>query len=77
MKNIIRNTLLILSCCSSSAYAAVATGAGAEGGSFLLTLFIGFFALIIVFQLVPAVILFVGLLKGLFVRDHEVEKPLN
>ncbi len=74
MKNIIRNTLLILSC-SSSAYAAV--DAGAEGGSFLLTLFIGFFALIIVFQLVPAVILFVGLLKGLFLRDDKVEKPLN
>lgn len=75
MKNIIRNTLIILSCFSSAAYAA--TDAGTEGGSFLLTLFIGFFALIIVFQLVPAVILFFGMLKGLFLRDHKAEKHLN
>jgi hypothetical protein len=75
MKNIIRNTLIILSCFSSAAYAAV--DAGPEGGSFLLTLFIGFFALIIVFQLVPATILFFGMLKGLFQRDHKAEKHLN
>ena len=75
MKNMIRNTLMALSCFSSSAYAAVEPAA--EGGSFLLTLFIGFFALIIVFQLVPATILFVGMLKGLFMRDHKAEKHLN
>ncbi len=75
MKSIIRNTLIILSSFSSSAYAAAE--ASSEGGSFLLTLFIGFFALIIVFQLVPAVILFVGMLKGLFVRDANAEKHLN
>ena len=75
MKNIIRNTLLALFCFSSSVHAAGT--ADMEGGSFLLTLFIGFFALIIVFQLVPAVILFVGMLKGLFVRDTKAEKNLN
>jgi hypothetical protein len=75
MKNIIRNTLVIFSCFASSAFAAAETGT--EGGSFLLTLFIGFFALIVVFQLVPAVILFVGMLKGLFAREHKIEKPLN
>jgi len=39
-----------------------------------LTLFIGFFALIVVFQLVPAVLLFVGIVKGLFSREHRVEQ---
>ena len=75
MKSIIRNTLVALICFASPAFAA--TEAVGEGGSFLLTLFIGFFALIIVFQLVPATILFFGMLKSLFVRDHKVEKHLN
>ena len=75
MKNLILNVIGLLACFASSAFAASETGAG--GGSFLLTLFIGFFALIVVFQLVPAVILFFGMLKGLFVRDQEVEKHLN
>ena len=76
MKAICLQALIMLSCFSSAAYAAE-TGSG--GGSFLLTLFVGFFALIIVFQLVPAVILFFGLLKGLFLRDdhHKAEKHLN
>jgi hypothetical protein len=74
MKNAIRNSLIVLISVSTSAYAAEA---GSGGGSFLLTLFIGFFALLIVFQLIPAVLLFAGLLKGLFVRDHKAEKHLN
>lgn len=74
MKNICLHTLVILSGFSSAAYAA---DAGGGGGSFLLTLFVGFFALIIVFQLVPALVLFFGLLKGLFLRDHKAEKHLN
>ena len=75
MKKLILNSLIALSCFSSSAFAAAE--ASPEGGSFLLTLFIGFFALIIVFQLIPAVLLFAGMLKGLFVREHKAEKPLN
>lgn len=74
MKTLIRNTLIALFCFSSSAYAAAEADGG---GSFLLTLFVGFFALIIVFQLVPAAILFVGMLKGLFSREQKVERPLN
>lgn len=69
------NILILLSCFSTSAYAA--TAVGTEGGSFLLTLFIGFFALIVVFQLIPAVILFFGMLKGLFSRDRKAEKHLS
>jgi len=75
MKNAIRNSLIVLTSVSTSAYAAAEAGSG--GGNFLLTLFIGFFALLIVFQLIPAILLFAGLLKGLFVRDHKAEKHLN
>ena len=75
MKNIIRN--FILACVVLGSSASVVLAAPAEegqGGSLLLTLFIGFFALIVVFQLVPAVLLFIGIVKGLFSREHGVEQ---
>jgi len=62
MKNTLRALITLLTL-SSTVYAAGTAGAG--GGNLLLTLFIGFFALIVVFQLVPAVILFIGMVKGL------------
>ena len=40
--------------------------AGTMVGSLLVVLFLGFCALIIVLQLIPSVILFVSMLKGLF-----------
>jgi hypothetical protein len=49
---------------ASVAYAA--PGSEGEGVSWLGYLFLGFFALIIVSQLVPACLLFVGMLKGVF-----------
>lgn len=70
MKKTLGTTLIALSTFSSSAYAAgSATGAG--DGSLLLSLFIGFFALIVVFQLVPATIMLIGMLRGLFGRDRK------
>jgi len=63
MKNTLRNTLVALIAFSTSAFAA--TGGSTGEGNLLLSLFIGFFALIVVFQLVPAIILFVGMVKGL------------
>ena len=69
MKNTLRNTLIALVTFSSSAYAAGSTSA--SGGGLLISLFIGFFALIIVCQLVPATIMLVGTLKGLFSRDSK------
>lgn len=56
-------TLLVLLTSLSLCWAADAPD---QGGSLLLTLFVGFFALIVVFQLVPACLLFFGMLKGLF-----------
>ncbi len=49
---------------ASAAYAA--TGIQDEGTGVLAYFFVGFFALIIVTQLVPAMILFFGMVKGLF-----------
>ncbi|MFO7576418.1 MAG: hypothetical protein R6W66_01690, partial [Pelovirga sp.] len=69
MKRTVRNTLIALFAFSSSAFAAAASGAGE--GSLLVSLFIGFFALIVVFQLVPATLMMIGMLKGLFGRDRK------
>lgn len=60
---------------SSAAYAA--SNAQSEGTGILTYLFIGFFALIIVFQMVPAVILFAGTIKGLFPRQEKVSMKNN
>jgi hypothetical protein len=49
---------------TSAAYAAV--GTQNEGAGVLTYFFIGFFALIIVSQLVPAMIIFFSLVKGIF-----------
>jgi len=72
MKATLRNTLIALLTFSSSAFAAGSAGAG-EGG-LLVSLFLGFFALIVVFQLVPAALMLVGILRGLFGRDREAVK---
>ncbi|WP_303720857.1 hypothetical protein [Malonomonas rubra] len=64
MKKMLRNALIALFTCSSSAFAA-STATSTEGG-FLLSLFIGFFSLILVFQLVPATIMLIGMIKGLW-----------
>ena len=55
---------------SSTSAVYAATSAQSEGAGILTYFFIGFFALIIVSQLVPAMILFVGMIKGLF-AGHE------
>jgi len=57
----------ILSLLLSGTYAlASANGGNGEELSFMATLFIGFGILILVFQTIPAILLFSGLLKGLF-----------
>jgi hypothetical protein len=74
MKDIVRNIMMALTCVAFAVSPVIAAAAPAkEGGSLLLTLFIGFFALIVVFQLVPACLLFVGILKGLFTRKHDIK----
>ncbi len=69
MKKSLRNSLIALLTFSTSAFAA-GTATGGEG-SFLISLFIGFFSLIIVFQVVPAFLLFTGMVKGLISGPSE------
>jgi hypothetical protein len=55
---------------ASAAHAA--TGEEGDGMSLLGYLFLGFFALVIVSQLIPAGILFFGMVKSLFsAREHK------
>ena len=56
---------------------ALASGNGIDGNglNLLTTLLIAFGALIIIFQLVPGIILFFGMLKGLYSVSEK--KPLN
>ena len=54
---------------ASAVYAASAQSV--EGSGILTYFFVGFFALIIVSQLVPAMILFAGMVKGLFSRQEK------
>jgi hypothetical protein len=70
MKNTLRNALIALLTCSSTAFAA-GTTASTQGG-FLISLFVGFFALILVFQLVPATIMLIGMVKGLLSGKEQV-----
>ena len=60
---------------TSAAYAA--TNAQSEGAGILTYFFIGFFALIIVSQLVPAMILFAGMVKGLFASSEKTSTKSN
>lgn len=64
MKNTMRGFAWMVVCGASVAHAAPA-GEG-DGMSLLGYLFLGFFTLIIVSQVVPAGILFYGMIKGVF-----------
>jgi len=67
--------LSILLLCPLAAFAAET--AQKESSSLLLILFVGFFALIVVFQLVPAILMFGGMVKGLFASKDRVAKSSN
>jgi uncharacterized membrane protein len=64
MKSILSTSVGILLMIAGSAFAD--TGAAVEENGWLWMLFLGFGALIVVFQLVPSVILFASMIKGLF-----------
>jgi len=52
----------------ASAFAAATATAGNDG--FFVWIFLGFFALIVVGQLVPAVMLLIGLVKGITAKSE-------
>jgi hypothetical protein len=57
---------------SSATTAFAATGVQSQEHGILVYFFIGFFALIIVSQLVPALILFIGMVRGVFSPSEKV-----
>jgi hypothetical protein len=63
MRTLIGTLIITL---ASVAPALAATGSETKGSTFLLILFLGFAALIIVFQFIPGLVLFATMLKGLF-----------
>ena len=65
MGTLMRTVIVIL---ASVAPALAANGGEGKGTTFLLILFLGFAALIIVFQFIPGLVLFVTMLKGIFTR---------
>lgn len=67
MKTILKATALMFLASASAAYAAA--GAASQNAGLLVYLFAGFFAVIIITQLVPAAILLFGMLKGVFSRE--------
>jgi len=50
------------------ATAFAASGAGDEGSGIFVWIFLGFFAVIVVGQLIPAVMLITGLVKGIVAK---------
>lgn len=64
MKTLTKTFIWLSFSAAATAYAAPADGEA--GGSLLGYLFLGFFALIIISQLIPAGILFCGIIKGVF-----------
>jgi hypothetical protein len=62
----------------SAAPALAANGSAAKGSSFLLFLFLGFAALIIVFQFIPGLVLFASMIRGLVTRaPKKAEETLS
>jgi len=62
MKNFLKSLLVI----AAAATPAFATGGATAGSGLLMSAFFGLAALVIVFQFVPALVLFGGMVKGLF-----------
>lgn len=49
-------------------------GSGTEDGGLLMMAFLGFGAMIVTFQFIPAVVLFVSMLKGLFMPAAQAKE---
>lgn len=75
MKPAIRKILALSLCSASSAFAA--SGAESDGTGLFFWLFIGFAAMIVAFQFLPGIMMFIGMAKGLFTstaKESEVAK---
>lgn len=72
MKNFMGKVLLAVAAGTTSAYAAV--GKEPSGPGLLTIAFLGFLAIIIAIQFIPGLILFFGMLRGIF-SATEKKKP--
>lgn len=76
MKTFLKLTTALL---MAASYAHGSSGASADEGSFLVTLFLAFGAIIIVFQLLPGLLLFGSMVRALFPssgkKDADVIQP--
>lgn len=75
MKNLLRVLGWMLVWGASATYAA--QGSEMETIGWLGYLFVGFFAVVIATQLVPAAILFIGMLKGIFSTAENTDAALR
>jgi len=72
MQPTIKKTIAISLCSATSAFAA--SGAENEGSGLFFWLFIGFAAMIIVFQFLPGIMMFLGMAKGLFSTEAKATR---
>lgn len=70
MKKMLKSCLFALIASATAAYAS-GTPQSEEGG-LLVIIFFGFVGLVLVFQMVPGVLLFFGMMKGIFGSKNEV-----
>ena len=68
---IISNAMAVLLTAAPSAFAA--TTARVYSSSILVFVFVGFLALVVVVQLIPAIMTLIGLLKGLAKKKDEAQ----
>jgi len=68
--NIIKMVIALLGACTATAFATT-TGSAVDGSGPLVWFFIGFGVVVVMLQLVPAVILFITMLKGLFAASEK------
>ena len=66
------NTILAIIVTTTPALAAAGTGSGHSG--IFVWIFFGFCALIVVAQIVPALLLLAGMVKGVVTKGEEKEK---
>lgn len=70
---ILRNTLALLAGTASSAFAA--TGAREDSSGLFVWIFLGFCALIVIAQLVPAIMVLLGFAKAFGKQKEETPAP--
>lgn len=70
MKTTILKSLVILLITCTTAFAGTSSG---EVGDLLMRAFVGFFVAILMIQIIPAAIVFVSMIKGVFTSNPDVQ----